>query len=368
MGKKAFNIISVVCFTAFIIALGASFIFKEPVDVLVSERRKAAQLPDFSVNAVMDKSFFDGFEEYLMDQFPLREKFRAVKAAIELKLLGQKDSNGIFLAEGHISEIQPALNEKSVKNAAQKITAIHEKYLAGKNTRVFYSVIPDKNHYLAAQNGYPGFDFDRMTEILADNIKNMEYIDISDTLSLDSYYRTDTHWRQEAIEKTVERLSLHMGFKAESFQNYKAEKVDSFNGVYSSRLAFGAESDDLICLRSAVTDSANVYNAETKETLKGVYNFEKLSGNDKYDLFLSGATPVISIENPLAEEKKELVMFRDSFGSSLAPLILPGYSKITMVDTRYISSQVLGDFVNFENCDVLFIYNNQLLNQSSMLK
>ncbi len=368
MGRKARNIISVVCFAAFIIALGASFIFKEPVDILVSERRKAAQLPEFSVNAVMDKSLFDGFEDYLMDQFPLREKFRAIKAAVELKLLCQKDSNGIFLAEGHISEIQPALNEKSVKNAAQKINAIYEKYLAGKNTRVFYSVIPDKNHYLAAQNGYPEFDFEGLTDILSKNMQSMEYIDISDTLSLDSYYRTDTHWRQETLEATVERLSLHMDFKTESFGNYEADKVDSFDGVYSSRLAFGTESDDLICLRNKATDSAKVYNTETKETLTGVYNFEKLSGNDKYDVYLSGATPIITVENPLAKEKKELVMFRDSFGSSLAPLLLSGYSKITLVDTRYISSQVLGDFVSFENCDVLFIYNTQLLNQSSMLK
>ncbi len=368
MGKKARNIISVVCFAAFIIALGAAFIFKEPVDILVSERRKAAQMPKFSANAVIDKSFFDGFEDYLMDQFPLREKFRAVKAAIELKILGQKDSNGIFLAEGHISEIQPALNEKSVLNAAQKINTIYEKYLADKNTSVFYSVIPDKNHYLAAQNGYPEFDFVGLTDILGKNLQNMEYIDISDTLSLDSYYRTDTHWRQEALEATVERLSFHMGFDAKKFSNYKAERVDAFDGVYSSRLAFGAESDDLICLRSDVTDSATVYNTETKEILTGVYNFEKLSGNDKYDVYLSGATPIITAENPLAKEKKELVMFRDSFGSSLAPLMLSGYSKITLVDTRYISSHVIGDFVDFENCDVLFIYNTQLLNQSSMLK
>ncbi len=366
--KKIRNIISVVCFAAFIFVLGVSFIFKEPVDILVSERRKAARMPEFSVGAVMDKSFFDGFEDYLMDQFPLRDKLRAVKATIELKLLGQKDSNGIFLADGHISEIQSALNEKSVEAAAHKINAIYEKYLKGKNTRVFYSVVPDKNCYLAEKNGYPGFDFDRMTEILSSNLKSMEYIDIYDTLSLDNYYRTDTHWKQETLEATVDRLGLHMGFEAADFGSYEADRVDTFDGVYYSRLAFGAESDDLICLRSDVTDYASVYNAETEESSTGVYNIKKLHGNDKYDVYLSGATAVITAENPLAKGKKELVMFRDSFGSSLAPLMLSGYSKITLVDIRYISSQVLSDFVNFENCDVLFIYNTQLLNQSNMMK
>lgn len=368
MGKKARNIICTVCFAAFLLALGAALIFKEPVSVLISERRKAAQFPEFSTSSVMDKSFFDGIEDYLTDQFPLRDGLRALKSSIETKLFGKKDNNGVFYAEGHISEIYPTINESSVKNAAKKINSIYEKYLADANTRVFYSVIPDKSCYLAARNGYPAFDYEEMIGIFTADVKNMQYIDIYNCLSIDSYYRTDTHWRQESLDAVVKKLSLHMGFDFNGVGNFKAERLDSYDGVYSSRIVTDVESDDLICLRNDVTDSATVYNAETKEKTVGVYNLEKLSGNDKYDVFFSGATPIISAENPLAKEKKELIIFRDSFGSSLAPLMLTGYSKITLVDTRYISSQILDEYVDFENCDVLFIYNTQLLNQSTMLK
>lgn len=366
MGKKIRSIVCIICFTAFIAALGAALIIKEPIDVLVSERRKAAQFPKFSVSAVMDKSFFDGFEDYLTDQFPLRDGFRAVKAAISMKLFGQKDSGGTFIADGHISEIQSVLNEGSVETAANKINSIYDTYLAGKNNRVFYSVIPDKNYYLAEKNGYPALDYQRMLEILTSEVKNMEYIDIFDCLSLDSFYRTDTHWRQELITPVVEKLSEKMDFSLAD--DYTQELLGKYDGVYASRFAFGTESDDLICLRNKVTDSAKVYNTETAESSVGVYNTEKLNGNDKYDVFLSGATAIITAENPLAESKKELIIFRDSFGSSLAPLMLSGYSKITLVDTRYISPQILGNYVKFENSDVLFIYNTHLLNQSNMLK
>ncbi len=368
MGKKILNIACTVCFSAFIIVLGASFFFREPISVLVSERRKAAQFPEFSFESVMDKSFFDGFESYLTDQFPKRDDFRAVKAAIELKLLGQKDNNGIFLADGHISEIQPTLSESSVENTAKKINSIYEKYLADKNTKVYYSVIPDKNYFLAQQNGYPSLDYEKMIEIFTGSVKNMKYINIFDCLELNNYYRTDTHWRQETLEPVVEKLSAEMGFAAALFSEYKTERLSDFDGVYASRLAFGAETDSLVCLRSKTTEQALVYNMETQEKSVGVYNIGKLSGNDKYDVFLSGATAVISAENPLAKEKKELIIFRDSFGSSLAPLMLSGYSKITLVDIRYISSQILGEYINFENCDVLFLYNTQVLNQSNMLK
>ena len=66
---------------------------------------------------------------------------------------------------------------------------------------------------------------------------------------------------------------------------------------------------------------------------------------------------VLTIENHSALQKRELVVFRDSFGSSLVPLLLEGYSKITVVDIRYISPQILGEYVDFTNCDVLFIFN-----------
>ena len=366
--KKIRNVLSIALFIVFIFGIAGSFIVKEPISVLVSERRKAAQFPDFSIEKVIDKSFFDGVEDYLTDQFPLRDKFRAIKAFVQLKLFNQKDNNGTYFVDGHISEMDEVLSEKSVENAANKMNAIYDKYLKDKNNRVFYSVIPDKNYFLAEKNGYPSYDYQKMTDIMKNNIRNMEYIDIFDCLSIDDYYKTDSHWKQEEILPVVERLGEKMGFDALDISGYTPENLGDFSGVYASRLAFGIQPDKLICLRNEITDSAAVYNVETKKELVGVYDSEKLSGNDKYEFFFSGAVPVITAENPLNPNGKELVIFRDSFGSSLAPLLLGSYGKITLVDTRYISSLILGEFIDFENCDVLFIYNTQLLNQSSMLK
>ena len=61
-------------------------------------------------------------------------------------------------------------------------------------------------------------------------------------------------------------------------------------------------------------------------------------------------------------------MFRDSFGSSIAPFFIDGYSQITLVDTRYISPSLLGDYVDFTDCDVLFLYSTLVLNKSQSLK
>ena len=85
-------------------------------------------------------------------------------------------------------------------------------------------------------------------------------------------------------------------------------------------------------------------------------------------MFLSGASPLIVIENPNAETEKELVVFRDSFGSSMAPLLVSDYRKVTLVDTRYIAPRLIGNFVSFDGADVLFLYSTLVLNQSGTLK
>ena len=85
-------------------------------------------------------------------------------------------------------------------------------------------------------------------------------------------------------------------------------------------------------------------------------------------MYLSGAVPLMVIENPTATTERELVIFRDSFGSSLAPLLLEAYSKVTLIDIRYMASSLIGDYINFSNQDVLFLYNTLILNSSEMLR
>lgn len=366
--SKIKNIVCILFFAIFTLTFGAACIFKEPIQILVSERRKAAQFPELSAESIMNKSFFDGLEAYLADQFPLRDEFRELKAVIQMKLLGQKDNDGVYLAHGHISELQTTLNESSVQKTAKKINSIREKYLDGRNTNVYCSVIPDKNYYLAAANGYPSLDYGKMIEIFATNLEGVEYIDIFDCLDAESYYKTDSHWKQERLNAVVERISQKMNFIAKPVSEYTAEELSDFEGVYASRLAFGYEKDKIIALTDEITQSAKVSDIERGEDYTGVYNKSKLKSYDKYDVFLSGASALITVENPLAKEKRELVIFRDSFGSSLAPLLLSGYSKITLADIRYMSSQILDEYISFENCDILFIYNTQILNQSSVLK
>lgn len=122
-------------------------------------------------------------------------------------------------------------------------------------------------------------------------------------------------------------------------------------------------------LTNDLLEQCQVWNAETNETT-GIYAAEKLSdpSGDLYDFFLSGACPLLTIENSSAQTDQELVIFRDSFSSSLAPLLMGAYQKITLVDLRYLSSSFLSEFITFDKQDVLFLYSATLLNNSYTLK
>ena len=120
-------------------------------------------------------------------------------------------------------------------------------------------------------------------------------------------------------------------------------------------------------LTSDTIESAVVTNFETNRT-GAVYDMEKAAGKNPYEMFLSGSVSLLTIENPNAKTDRELVIFRDSFASSLAPLLLDGYAKITLVDIRYLPSVRLGSFLTFTDQDVLFLYSAPVLNNSDTLK
>ena len=135
------------------------------------------------------------------------------------------------------------------------------------------------------------------------------------------------------------------------------------------------EPETIYTMNSDLLSQCTVWNFETKKTTK-VYDLDKLSSQDLYDVFLSGATPFLTIENPNAKTDRELVVFRDSFGSSLVPLLVADYKTVTLVDTRYIYPNMVFEpmvgqdqpLLEMHGQDVLFLYSTLVVNNSYSLK
>ena len=325
-----------------------------------AERRPLAQKPALSEN------FQSDFESYSLDQFPLRDGFRTLKSLFHTGVLRQKDNNGIYLTKGTAVKQEYPLNTDSVNHAIGRFQRIYDKYLT--ESQCFYAIVPDKGYYLAENSGHLTMDYDALYALLAAGLPWAQEIDLRPALSGGDYYRTDTHWRQEALIPAAAALCEGLGVtppQAEDFTKTPVERP--FYGVYYGQAALPMEPDTLYLMENALLARCTVFDYETGKT-GSVYDMTKLDSRDLYDVYLSGARALLTIENPDAGTDRELIVFRDSFGSSVVPLLLADYARVTLVDIRYVQPNLLGQFLDFHGQDVLFLYSTLVLNSSAALK
>jgi len=337
-------------------------------DISESERRPLAQMPEIKVETILSGKFMDAFEDYSLDQFPLRDTFRQIKSLFHYYVLNQSDNNDIYIVDGYAVKQEYPLNDVSVNHALSRFNHIYEKYLRDTGSRILFSVVPDKGYYLAENSGHLVMDYEALFAAMEENLPWAEFVDITDTLEASDYYRTDTHWRQEHLLETAGRLCEALGVSGFEKGELSREQVERpFYGVYYGQAALPMDAEDMFFLSGDVLEACTVYDHESGKTVS-IYDMTKLESRDLYDVFLSGAKPLLTIENPNAGTDKELIVFRDSFGSSLVPLLVRDYAKVTLVDIRYIASDLVGNFLEFDGQDVLFLYSTLILNSSNSLK
>ena len=365
--KKIQQILTLILTFGFLAVFSAWFLLSPDSDESQTERRMLAKRPALSFSSVANGSFMSGFEKYMLDQFPLRGSFRTLKAAANAKVFMQKDNNGLYSVGEHLSKLDFPTDFDSVDRAAQRFRYVYDAYLRNSGTKTYLSVIPDKNTFIASQNGYPDKDYEALVKRLRSGFSQAEYIDISALLSADDFYYTDSHWRQEKILKVAAEIAKKMG--AKPIGECKTQDTGvPFYGVYYGQSALPHAPEPLRYLDNAVIRSLKVYNAEIKSEIP-VYDLKAAAGRDPYEMFLGGARSIITITNPNVVRERRLVIFRDSFGSSIAPLLAAGYSEITLVDIRYISPSALSKLVDFSGVsDVLFLYSASVINNSETIK
>ena len=325
-------------------------------EVSRSERRRLAQLPPLS------SGFSDKLEEYMLDQFPLREQLRTVNSLVRLYGLGQADIHGIYLQGGGAFRMDGPLQEKQVRHAAAVFSAVQEKYFP--SLPAHYVIVPDKN--AKAETGRPRLDTETMRGIVREALPGMTEIDIWDLLSADDYYKTDPHWRQERLLPVAAAICEALGADAPGTFTEKA--LSPFYGAYYGQATLPMAPDTLTYLESADTKAAEVTGPEL-DGAQPVYRPELLDGTDGYDVFLSGAQAVLTVTSPNVHNGRHLVLFRDSFGSSLAPLLLGSFERITLVDLRYISAARLADYADLSDAtDVLYLCSTAVWNNGGTLR
>ena len=300
-----------------------------------------------------------------------------ISGAVILNILDKNNANKgnsiskdeYYVKEDGIYEKFENINENAINTNINKINEISDKYL--KDMNIYFTLIPNKEYYLDEQNKQ---QFNQIENIVTSKVNNnIKYFTIKETLELDDYYRTDMHWKQECLQNTIEKIQQELNINVENTNNkYEEKSLGDFYGQYYKEINDNnIKPDELKYLSNKVLENCTVYNLENKKEEK-IYNLDKVNETkNKYDLFLSGATSISIAKNKEIDNNKKLILFRDSFGSSIAPILIENYEEIILIDIRYVNYTILENYINFEeykNADVLFLYNTRVINKSGIFK
>lgn len=294
----------------------------------------------------------------------------------------EDEETDFYVVDGSIYEKTGNMSENSITSNIGKINNVYDKYL--QNMNVYFTTIPDKTYYLENKINS---DFSNIQIGIEKNLNsNINYFDISNSLTLGDYYKTDMHWKQENLNNVVSTIQNEMKVSKQELK-YEEKSLGDFYGAYYKEIGNmekvetlseneivstnSVAHDELKYLTNEEIENSKVYNEETKQN-EPIYNLEKVekTGN-KYDMFLSGASSIQIIQNQENNSGKKLILFRDSFGSSLAPLLINNYEEILLIDLRYVNYNILENYINFaeyENADVLFIYSSRVINKTGILR
>ena len=115
------NKILAILFIIIIFGFGIlSIIFKDN-EISSFERRKLAKFPEITLKAILDTTFMDKFEDYTMDQFVVRDKFRSLKAFTELKEKGISKEGLDALINKVLTKLDEYATNKDIEMAVQEV-------------------------------------------------------------------------------------------------------------------------------------------------------------------------------------------------------------------------------------------------------
>lgn len=326
-----------------------------------TERRRLKQFPAFAYSELLNSDYYQTIESYLLDQFILRDRFRSLNALMRYHIYNQNDINEIYIIDDVLYRMDYPLNENSINHATNLIQYYRQTHF--KDHDVYYGIIPDKNYFVKANQGYLKKDYDKLLNLVDAALFDLSKIDLFQQVKAHHYYRTDHHLAQEEVIALSHFLLEQLGQDISKKPSYQAESHYPFHGAQYGHAALKLKPDTLTYLINETTKKAYRMTPQNSEKMP-IYDKEALESLDPYSLFLGGIHPINTVHNPMADSNQSLIIFGDSYANSLIPLLLEGYQSITMIDLRYASESAINTYLEFSDQDILFLYSTTILNDS----
>ncbi len=303
------------------------------------ENRYLTQFQAPTLSTLKDGSFMTSFENYIIDQFPLRDKWIQMKAQSE-RLIGKQENNKVYLGvDGQTLFTQfQSIDASDLQARVEGVNTLADNV----SVPVYFSIIPDKTYVWANRlpGNAPNVD-DGSTALQAQALcsDKVHWIDLYQTLQgIDVFYRTDHHWSTMGAYQAYQTLAQAMNGACTTLDISPTLVSDGFYGTtWSSSGAGWVRPDEMYTWvpESGLTGSTTVTWYHTSQPEAGkLYDTSYLEKKDKYSMFLGGNQPLAILRNPDAQGGRLLVV-RDSYSDSLAPFLSLDYQEVHLYDLRY---------------------------------
>ena len=321
---------------ALILGLGLGVIFVPHREFSEAENRALTIWQTPTLRRVLDGTATEQLTEFYTDQFPLRTRLTALKAATE-RGLGKLENNGIlFGTEGYLlarSQYESLDTAVSNLDACERIGA----WAQARGIPCTMLLPPRGVDILTEQVPalYRLTDTPTILSLLRERgLEDPQLYTALEQLP-SPYYKTDHHWTTEGAYAAYTVLARELGVTPYPPEDFVAEVVtESFRGTSYSTAGCGTTATDSVTLyRYAGDTDILVRNEETGEERHGFYEFDALSEKDCYRVFLGGNFSRLTVTDPSAQ-KPRLLLIKDSFANALVPF-LARHFQLEILDPRY---------------------------------
>ena len=355
MSKKYAAFITAL-FCVFIFGLGAALLISPDRDFSQQENRYLSKFQPPTLSTLKSGEFMKDFEQYVIDQFPLRDGWIRLKAFCE-RLVGKQENNGVYL--GNDGDTLFAQYTKPQEDELSKRVGYVNQLEANVEAQVYFALIPDKSYVWSERlpdNAPLVDDGSTIEQAMALTSQGVTYIDLRQQLTGDdAFYRTDHHWSMFGAFQGYEALTQAMGTDTVTPAGEPTQVSDGFYGTtYSSSGAGWVQPDEMYTWVDPDGIAVTAYPAGQPEP--GVlYDQSFLEKKDKYSMYLGGNKPLAVLENPQAQGGKLLVL-RDSYSDTLAPFLAQSWQQVHLFDVRYNLTSVKEYVEEHEIDQVLVLY------------
>ncbi len=376
MKKKIHKIVLVAAFFLFLLAMPILTLINLPEEdkpFSENENRYLSGFPKISFESYVDKSAMTGFEDWFSDRFFGREWWIKLKNGSE-RFIGKTEVNGVFTVDDQMMQVWKGYDKEFIDKNLDAVNTFTEKnssipvyfMLAPTSQEIYSNLLPECTP-IGSQS--------ELNNYCRENL-DCGYIDIFPALKSNAeeyiYYRTDHHWTSYGAYLAYAEAAKYLGYQATPLSSFDIEHASSdFRGTLYSKTLDDGVTPDIIDYYHHTAGSDLTLTIDDGDSVKeydSLYFREYLDVKDKYSSFMGTNSPVMTITSEENHNGQSILIFKDSYAHAFIPFLTAHYSKITVLDMRYINASY-SSLVNMEEYDsVLILYNSITFSEDSHIR